>query len=87
MSYTNNQGWKSVSPFPDCINLADYFRELSAEYFKLWEFSSKDDLEVKLSEHQWSRLNSYCEEKYVETATVHHPDVTSIIKKAWQHDL
>ena len=81
MSYNNNQGWQSVSPCPDCINLTDYFRELSTDYFRMWEFNSKADLKVTLSTHQWSRLNGYCDKKYSEIATAHHQDATSIIKR------
>jgi len=81
MSYNNNQGWQSVSPCPDCINLTDYFRELSADYFSMWEFNSKADLKVTLSSQQWSRLNSYCDEKYSEITIAHHQDATSIIKR------
>jgi len=81
MSYNNNQGWQSVSPCLGCINLTDYFRNLSAEYFNLWEFISKEDMEVRLSDDQWSRLNRYCDEKYVEISDEHHQDATSLIKR------
>ena len=81
MSFNNNLGWESVSPCPDCINLTAYFRELSKEYFKLWEFISKDELEVTLSAEQWISLETYCEGKYEEISELYHTDATSLIKR------
>jgi len=81
MNFNNNQGWQNVSPCPDCINLTDYFRALSLEYFKIWEFISKDELEITLSETQWNDLEDYCGRKYLEISLLHREDATSIIKR------
>ena len=77
----NNIGWQNVSPCPTCINLTDFFSNLSKEYFKLWEFISKDDLEVQLSPSQWASLEQYSNEKYIEISQSYDENATSLIKR------
>lgn len=81
MSFNTNQGWKNMTPTQTTWNLSDYFENQSPEYFKLWEFISKEDLQVSLSERQWFALNRYCDEKYTEIVTTHGLNATSIIKR------
>lgn len=81
MSFTSNTGWRSMAPCPGCVNLSDFFKKQSCEYFNLWEFISKEKLEIHLSEDQWESFTIYCEEKYTEIKMTHGDDATSIIKR------
>ena len=77
----NNVGWQSVSPCLTCINLTEYYSNLSKEYFKLWEFISTEVFEVKLSPTQWSSLEQYANKKYSEICQSYDENATSIIKR------
>src|SRR5262249_12983738 len=44
--------WQDVSPCLDCINLSDYYKEKSRDYFELWNFIKQRDLHVELTAEQ-----------------------------------
>lgn len=81
MKFSSNNGWRNVGPCPGCINLTDYFNRLSEEYFTIWGDISKQELEVKLSESQWEKLNEYCDSKLKEITYLHGEDATGIVKR------
>ena len=81
LSFNTNNGWRSMGPCPTCINLTDYFEIQSLEYFKMWEYISKDFLEVNLPFKQWQVLDAYCSEKYLEIALIVGDNATAIIKR------
>lgn len=81
MHFNSSQGWQSVSPSHTFINLTDYFKDLSKEYYKMWDYISQDELEISLTAEQWEYLEDYCKEKYRQITTLHNNDATSLIKR------
>ncbi len=81
MHFSSEAGWRSMGPCPSCINLSDYFKKQANEYFKLWEFVSKENLEVHLSEDQWESHNIFFKEKYEEIKNTHDEAASSIIRR------
>ena len=79
MSFTSNTGWRSMAPCPGCINLSDFFKTQSCEYFNLWEFISKEKLEVHLPKNLWEIHTKYCDEKFAEIETTYGDAATGII--------
>ena len=80
-SFNSDTGWRSMGPCPSCINLSDYFKKQAHEYFKFWEFISKRNFEVCLSDVQWKIHDKYFDEKYTEIKNTHGDGATSIIKR------
>lgn len=81
MAFNPDPGWRSMAPRPDRKNLSEYFEKESSKYFKLWEFISRQNFEVLLSEAQWESHYQYCKEKYTEIETTEGVAATSIIKR------
>lgn len=81
MDFKGNDGWKNVAPCPGCINLTDYFQELSHEYLEFYKFISQDDLKVSLTERQWRSLESYGKEKLIEVSETHGHEAKGIVNR------
>jgi hypothetical protein len=81
MAFNTNDGWKSMGPSANSVNLTDFFEEQAKEYFKIWQFNSKQELVVLLSQKQWIAFDEYFTEKYSETRSRHGADATSVVKR------
>ena len=75
------QEWKDVSPKAHKTNLTEYFTILSKEVFKMVQFLQSEETIVELSQANWDKLNSYCDESLKDVTTFKSEEAGSIVKR------
>lgn len=80
-SLSTGTQWSDVGPCQGCINLTDFFDMQADEYLQMYEYISKKNYEVRLTEEQWKALNEDFANELSYATTFGDPNISGLIKR------